>query len=544
MKISVAQLNPTIGDFRGNSEQILQAIEEGKKQGAQLVLFSECVITGYPSEDYLLLPGFIDQAEKTLQNIIPHTKGICAIIGLPTRSTGNCEKPLYNSAAIIVDQKLIGYQHKLLLPTYDVFDERRYFEPGNTFQTWDIFGEKIAITICEDIWEGCPELKESKYHRNILENFKSQKPTLFLNLSASPYHKKKVNTRLRLCKTAALALNCPVILCNQYGGNDGLVFDGHSVAVNALGELQMLGNSFAADQFVFDTSQKMPTLSYSYHQEEELYHALVLGLRNYFHKSGLKKACLGLSGGVDSALVACIASEALGKDNVLAVLMPSRYSSPGSVADAYALAENLHIPRKELPIEGPFASYLDLLSAHFEQKTHDITEENLQARIRGMLLMALSNKIGYTLLATGNKSELAMGYCTLYGDMCGGLAVIGDLTKTEVYSLSRWINRNREVIPENTLSKPPSAELRPNQKDSDTLPDYDILDRILQEHIEGYLSSSEISKKYGYSQELVTEIIKTIHRNEFKRRQGPLSIRVSSKAFSAGRRFPIVQQYR
>lgn len=543
MKISAAQINPTIGDFPGNKALILQGIQRAKEQGAEIVLFPECAITGYPAEDYLLQPGFIDQAEKTLQELIPHTKGICAIIGLPTKSSAPAEKPLHNSAAIVVDGTLLGYQHKLLLPTYDVFDERRYFEPGREMRLWKVFGEDIAVTICEDIWEGCPVLKESKYHKNILQKLQTVKPTLFLNLSASPYYKGKVNTRINLCKNAAIILECPVILCNQFGANDSLVFDGHSVAVNEVGELQHLGNSFAEDQFLYDTKAPSTPFSYLFDSSAEVYHALVLGLRDYFRKSGLQKACLGLSGGIDSALVACIAVDALGHDNVLAVLMPSRYSSKESFTDAHALANSLQIETKEISIEEPFNAYLQILSPHFNSKSPDVTEENLQARIRGMLLMALSNKHGYTVLATGNKSELSMGYCTLYGDMCGGIAPIGDLTKTEVYSLARWINRNGDIIPVNSIVKAPSAELRPNQKDSDTLPDYEVLDRILQAHIEEYLPVDKIVEKFGYPKELVEKIVKAIHRNEYKRKQGPLAIKIASKAFSAGRRFSIVQKF-
>lgn len=543
MKISVAQLNPTVGDFHGNCEKVLAALKKGKAEGAQMVLFSECVLTGYPPEDFVLLPDFIDNTEKALQSIVPHTEGICAIIGLPTRNSQKGEKPLHNSAAIIIDKKLIGYQHKLLLPTYDVFDERRYFEPGTDLQTWNIFGERVAITICEDIWEGSTELKESRYFRNILKTLHEQKPTLFLNLSASPYHSRKVGIRMGLCKKAATTLDCPVILCNQVGGNDCYVFDGNSISMNNKGELIKLGRGFSEDQYLIDTSKPNPPADYTLNAEEELYHALVLGLRDYFHKSKLSKACLGLSGGIDSALVACIAADALGKENVLGLLMPSRYSSKGSLDDAYALARNLQIQCKEIPIEAPHDTYLKLLSSHFEGSAPDITEENLQARIRGMLLMAFSNKFGYTTLATGNKSELAMGYCTLYGDMCGGLAVIGDVTKTQVYAVSKWINRDKEIIPQSSIDKPPSAELKPDQKDSDTLPDYAVLDNILQAHVEDYLPVKEIAKLYGYPEKLVEDVIKKIYRNEFKRRQAPPVLRISKKAFTAGRRFPIVQKY-
>jgi NAD+ synthase (glutamine-hydrolysing) len=543
MKVSIVQMNPTIGDFRGNSNEILEGIRHAREQGAQSVLFSECAITGYPAEDYLLLPGFIDEAEKTLQEIIPHTEGICAIIGLPTRSEGVGEKKLYNSAAIVVNGQLLGYHHKVLLPTYDVFDERRYFEPGKELRVWEIFGKRVAITICEDLWEGCPVLKEASYHKNILQTLKAGHPDLFLNLSASPYYKGKVATRIGLCQRAVKELHVPVILCNQFGGNDCLIFDGHSIVMDKEGQLQLLGKGCAFDQLLYDMDAPSKKYDYIFNPNEEIYQALVVGLRDYFHKSGLQKACLGLSGGIDSALVACIAVDALGKDNVLGVLMPSRYSSAGSLTDAYELAKNLGIATKEISIESAFEAYLQTLAPHFQGKDADITEENLQARIRGMLLMALSNKHGYTLLATGNKSELAMGYCTLYGDMSGGIAPIGDITKTEIYALARWLNRDGTVIPENTILKPPSAELKPNQKDSDTLPEYAILDNILQAHVEGYHSAEQIVRAYGYPADLVNRVIKTIHKNEYKRRQGAPALKISPKAFSYGRRFPIVQRH-
>lgn len=543
MKISVAQLNPTIGDFIGNTRKIIQALETARNQGAQLVLFSECAITGYPAEDFLLLPGFVEAAERALESIVPHTKRIAAVIGLPTRSHHHkSEKPFHNSAAVVVEGKVLGFQHKLLLPTYDVFDEKRYFEPGRELKVWEIFGEKVAITICEDIWEGCSFLTESKYHFRVLETLKKQNPTLYLNLSASPYHRKKVHTRLELCKKTARTLQCPVILCNQVGGNDSLIFDGHSIAMNSDATLQMMGKGFEEDQFLYDTTSPSSAFSYHYQGAEELYKALVLGLRDYFHKSGLKKAILGLSGGIDSALVACIAAEALGKDNLLVLLLPSRYSSKESFTDAYSLIERLGIKGEQLSIEGPFKTYLELLTPHFEGKASDVTEENLQARVRGMILMAFSNKFGYTLLATGNKSELAMGYCTLYGDMCGGLAVIGDLTKTEVYELANWINRDKEIIPQNIIEKAPSAELKPNQKDSDTLPDYEVLDQVLQAHVEHYMTPEAIAEKFGYPLPLVQSILMKIYQNEYKRRQAPLALRISQKSFCNGRRFPMVQR--
>lgn len=368
-------------------------------------------------------------------------------------------------------------------------------------------------------------------------------PDLLLNLSASPFSVSKLENRIQVGVRAAHTLSCPVILCNQVGGNDSLIFDGFSYYVNATGQLIDLCKGFEEDLHIVDLTKPASPLEINSDPLSNLYQALILGLRDYFHKSGFKKACLGLSGGIDSALVACLAARALGPENVLGVAMPSRYSTKGSLEDAKQLAQNLQIQYREIPIEEPFQSYLDLLTPQFEGRPLDATEENIQARIRGMILMALSNKLGYIVLSTGNKSELAMGYATLYGDMCGGLGVINDLPKMQVYALSKWINREREIIPWNTIQKPPSAELKFDQKDSDSLPDYQIVDNVLQEYIEGYQAPEKIADKYGYSIDLVKDLIRRIHRAEYKRRQSPPGLRVSEKAFTVGRRFPIVQKF-
>lgn len=542
MKITLAQLNPTIGDFSGNERKIVQAIEAAKKEGSDLILFSELVICGYPPEDLLLHRDFIEQAEKTLNNILPSTKGIVAIIGLPRRNNDKGEKPLHNSAALIKDGKLIGYQDKMLLPTYDVFDEKRYFESGSEFKIYEIFGKKVAITICEDLWHHSELVNETRYQIDPVTLIKELKADLVLNLSASPYNQQKYNARLKVAQKAAKTLNAPLILVNQVGGNDSILFDGNSLVVDQNGELVTRLAGFQEDiETIEDFIPKnIPTID----PIEDLYQALVMGVRDYFYKSGFKKACLGLSGGIDSAVVAAIAVQALGSENVIGVSMPSRYSSQGSKKDAQDLASALGVELKTIPIEKPYQAFLDLLTPYFENKDPDVTEENLQARMRGVILMALSNKFGYIVLSTGNKSELAMGYSTLYGDLTGGLSVIADVSKAKVYELARYINRDKKIIPISTIEKPPSAELRPNQKDSDSLPPYPIIDQVLEAYVERNEPAADIAKNAHLDIALVKSIIDRIHAAEYKRRQAPPGLRVSSKSFSVGRKFPIVQRFK
>jgi NAD+ synthase (glutamine-hydrolysing) len=537
MKTLIAQINPTVGDIPGNTRKIIDAIRRGKDQGADLVVVPEMATTGYPPEDLLLLDEFVAAAEAAIIEIRAETLGIAAIIGSVRRGM-RAEKPLYNTAAVIENGRLIGYQDKSLLPTYDVFDERRYFAVAREQRQWQLAGQQIGITICEDMWQHAGFLTTAEYTSDPIEGLKGV--DFMVCLSASPYHLGKPALRERICQKAAATLDCPVLFCNQIGGNDSLIFDGSSMAV--FGKKLIRTSGFKeADLLV--NHQTPAGIVVSTTPEEELYRALVLGVRDYFYKQGFTKACLGLSGGVDSALVACIACEALGKEHVLAVAMPSRYSSEGSKTDAAMLAANLGIELRSISIEDPFQSYLDLLAPQFEGCTVDATEENLQARIRGNILMALSNKFGHLLLTTGNKSEMAMGYATLYGDMAGGLGVINDVTKGQVYSICRWINRDQEIIPENTLTKPPSAELRPDQKDSDTLPDYAIIDQVLQSYVEEHRSPEAISAAYDIDPAIVMDLVRKIHRSEYKRRQAPPGLRVSEKAFSVGRRFPIVQTW-
>jgi NAD+ synthase (glutamine-hydrolysing) len=543
MRIAVIQLNPIVGDLKGNLEKILEGIDYAKEQQAQLVIFPELSVTGYPPEDFLLLSHFIDQVERCLDPIIAATQGIAAVVGTVRRNPLQSEKQLFNTAAVIENGKLLGFQDKSLLPTYDVFDEGRYFEPAQQRRLWEIGGERVAITICEDIWKHSEQLKYTSYRSDPVQELKGLQPSLMVNLSASPYSYNKPAHRLAACAKAARTLRCPAIMVNQVGGNDSLIFDGYSFYVGADGALLGQGKGFEVDRMSVDTSKKGMVLQPRFDPVADLYNALVLGVRDYFHKSGFKKACLGLSGGVDSALVACIAAEALGQENVLALGMASRYTSEASVSDAEALVKHLGIEFQLLSIEGPFKSYLELLHKPFAGLPSDATEENIQARIRGMLLMAFSNKLGYIVLSTGNKSELAMGYSTLYGDMCGGLAVISDLTKQQVYALANWINRQGSVIPQNIIDKAPTAELRPDQKDSDSLPDYKIVDNVLQAYVEEHQSPEKIAKKFSYPQPLVDDLVGRIHRNEYKRRQSPPGLRISEKAFSVGRRFPIVQRW-
>jgi NAD+ synthase (glutamine-hydrolysing) len=545
MKILTAQIDPVVGDFKGNVQKIIHSIKSARSQKADMVVFPEMAICGYPPEDLLLHSTFIDAMEKALEQVILAAQGITVVVGLVRRNPSLGEKPLFNSAAIIQNGKLLGFHDKWLLPTYDVFDERRYFEPGSTVQVWEVKGKRIGVLICEDIWQhaGYEYVGYTHYRADPVTELSRLKPDVLLNLSASPYQFMKPDMRIRVCEKSAQTLKCPLILCCQVGGNDQLVFDGYSALLDEDGKLRALAAGFEEDELLSDLDRLPPLHTFRYDPLADLYHALVLGTRDYFHKQGFKKGCIGLSGGIDSALVACIAVDALGKENVLGIAMPSRYSSPSSLKDAEQLAHNLGIPLKVIPIEAPFEAYLNLLEPHFEGRPWDVTEENMQSRVRGGILMSLSNKLGYIVLSTGNKSELALGYCTLYGDMVGGLAVISDVTKKQVYELAHWINREREIIPHSTIQKPPSAELKPNQKDTDTLPEYPIVDAVLQGYVEDRLSPEEIAKKHQLSLDLVRDLIHKIHLAEYKRRQAAPGIRVTKRSFRVGRRYPIVQTW-
>lgn len=545
MKILVAQCNPTVGDMKGNTRKIVESMASGKRKGADIVLFSELALCGYPPEDLLLHPPFIEAQEAYLEKIVEASKGIFVVVGTVRRNPRREEKPICNSAALICDGELLGFVDKQLLPTYDVFDERRYFEPGKETPVWEYKHKRFAVLICEDIWQHAGEeyIGYTRYAKDPVLDLKGKGIDFMLNLSSSPYQFQKPQLRLAVCAKSCTTLHCPLILCCQVGGNDQLVFDGYSAYLDAKGHLRQIGKGFQEDEMLVDLSQEPPACPFVPDDLHDLYQALVLGVRDYMHKQGFKKGCLGLSGGIDSALVACIAVDALGRENVLALSMPSRYSSPGSVTDAQLLAKNLGIELMRLSIEEMYTAALDTLQSHFKGKPEDVTEENLQARLRGLTLMALSNKFGYIVLSTGNKSEMALGYCTLYGDMAGGLSVISDVNKRQVYALCHWINRKQQIIPQAIFDKPPSAELKPNQRDTDTLPDYTILDAVLQGYVEEFLSPEQIAKKYALPLPQVNDLIHRIHLAEYKRRQAAPGIRVSKKAFRVGRRYPIVQSW-
>ncbi|HEX2583432.1 MAG TPA: NAD+ synthase, partial [Chlamydiales bacterium] len=530
--------------IEGNTRKILAALERAKKNGADVALFSELSITGYPPEDLLLDLSMVDAAEKKLREIAPATKGLFVAVGVPRRNPRKKEKPLCNSAAIFIDGELVGFKDKVLLPTYDVFDERRYFEPGKEQTVFEYLGRRIGVTICEDAWQHAGRVGFSDYMRDPVAEYAEAGIDLLLNLSASPYYYKREDLRLSVFSACARTLRCPVIFCNQVGVNDQIVFDGHSFYMNEKGEFIQIARGFAEDDLLIDLSLHVCGWANPQNGISDLYAALVLGVRDYFEKQGFTKAILGLSGGIDSALVACIAKEALGADNVSALALPSRFSSPESYADAAQLSANLGISLQTISIDDLYQQYLHLVESYFVGCKPDITEENLQSRIRGQILMAFSNKFSSLLLNTGNKSEMAMGYTTLYGDMAGGLGVLHDVTKLNVYQLARFVNAQREIIPSSILHKAPTAELRPNQKDSDTLPPFELLDPVLEDYIEEHLTAQEIAARRGIPLEFVQEIIRKIHAAEYKRRQAPIGIRVTHKAFSKGRNIPIVQKWK
>lgn len=543
MKILAAQINPKIGDLDGNTKKIIDVIHEAKSKEMDVVLFPELSICGYPPEDLLLHDSFIDGMQQHLEQIIRASSGIAVVVGLVRRNLFSGEKDLFNSVAVIENGYLLGFQDKWLLPTYDVFNERRYFEPGSEMRIWTLAKKRVGIIICEDIWQHAGYVDLSHYPRDPVQELEKFEPEILLNASASPYQFQKPDVRIKVCQKASRTLNCPVVLCCQVGANDQLIFDGYSVYVDKNHNLCRLGKSCEEDLMYIDTEGGTCSLPFEYDILSDLYQALVLGVRDYFRKQNFAKACLGLSGGIDSALVACLAKDALGPENVIGISMPSKYTSETSLADAKQLAENLNINYLEIPIDHPFNVFKEILHPYFEGKKEDVTEENIQARIRSIYLMSFSNKHGYIVLSTGNKSELALGYCTLYGDMSGGLGVIGDVVKTKVYDLVRWYNQKqgRDVVPVSIIDKAPSAELKPNQKDLDSLPDYQIVDHVLEGYVEDCLRVDNIAKKFNIPIEIVLNLVGRIHRAEYKRRQGPPILRVSKKSFGVGRHYPIVQ---
>ena len=542
MKIAIAQINTTVGDFDGNSDKIVDAWRRADEAGAELVVLPELALCGYPPRDLLAKPAFLRQNQATLERLAKRGGRAVAVVGHASVNETDSGRPARNSAAVLRDGQIIDVRHKTLLPTYDVFDEDRYFEPATDNTPVEILGKKIGITICEDIWNDEVFPNDRRYGRRPADELAAGGAELLLNLSASPWNLGKEHSRHVLLSQLSAKAGCPVVYCNLVGGNDELVFDGGSQYYNGHGVLGASGAMFAEDLLLVDTETIEPKLSDTSDDDEKLHKALSLGVHDYLHKCGFASAVIGLSGGIDSAVTAVIAVDALSAENVRGVAMPSQYSSQGSLDDAERLANALGIRYDIVPIEPVFDQLKSQLGDIFDGLDEDTAEENMQARIRGNILMSMSNKFGSLLLTTGNKSELAVGYCTLYGDMCGGLAVISDLPKTRVYSLAKWINREREIIPESTLTKPPSAELRPDQVDQDSLPPYDVLDSILEAYVvDGQDAESIIAS--GHDKATVQRIIRLINLNEYKRRQAAPGIKVTSKAFGVGRRIPVAKRF-
>lgn len=544
MKVALAQINTVVGDFEQNLRIVQDWLGRARAAGADLVVFPELTFAGYPPKDLLEKRSFVDKNLEILQRFKRDVRGIAAVVGYVSRNESGSGKPLFNSAALVADGQILHTTHKCLLPTYDVFDEARHFEPSSRALGLVAYRDRrIALTICEDFWNDAQLFPQRMYRYDPVEDMAGQGTDLFININASPFTLGKPGLRRRIVTHAAGKYGVPVLLVNQVGGYDEIVFDGGSLIAAAGGELVAQGRAFEEDLVVADlTLPPAAPPEAVMEPAEQIYRALVLGTRDYTRKCGFRQVVIGLSGGVDSALVACIAAEALGPENVAGIAMPSMYSAPASLADAEALARNLGIRLEIIPIAAVYDNYLQQLRTLFAGRPFDTTEENLQARIRGNLLMAFSNKFGSMVLSTGNKSELAVGYSTLYGDMCGGLAVISDLLKTQVYEVCRWINRARPVIPESTLTKAPSAELRPNQTDQDELPPYDVLDAVLRLYIEEQQSRREIIER-GFDTALVDRIMGMVDRNEYKRRQAPPGLKVTGKAFGFGRRLPIVHRF-
>lgn len=551
MRIAIAQLNPIVGDIEGNAERILEAAQTAFNQGAELLLTPELSLCGYPPRDLLLNLGFVEKMSRQLQLLSQELpEKLAVLVGFVEKNpsaTVRGEKPLFNSIALLKSQEIKQIFTKRLLPTYDVFDEDRYFASGKESQYFQLTENnvKIGVTICEDVWNDEQFWGQRQYAVNPIADLANLGVDLIVNLSASPYSVGKQKLRESLLSHSATRYNLPIVYVNQVGGNDDLIFDGDSVAFNRQGEVIYRAQAFTSSLELIEFNQDLlPAVIHPLpiDEDEEIYRALVLGVRDYVHKCGFKRVIFGLSGGIDSSLVAAIATDALGKENVLAVMMPSPYSSDHSISDAVALVNNLGIKSEKLAIKEIMTAYDQLLERLFAGTDFGIAEENLQSRIRGNLLMALSNKFGHLLLSTGNKSEMAVGYCTLYGDMNGGLAVIADVPKTRVYSLCRWLNRHGEIIPLNVINKAPSAELKPNQKDQDSLPPYEILDAILALLIDRHQSAEQIIAA-GFEPEIVQKVIKLVKNAEFKRKQAPPGLKISDRAFGTGWRMPIASRW-
>ena len=540
MKIALGQINPTVGDFAGNAAKIVEFSHQAQANGAGLILFPELSVCGYPPRDLVERPSFLARNRESVERIAAQTQGISVICGLVTPADSETGKSAMNSAALLQDGKVAFVQSKMLLPTYDVFDEMRNFAPARSQSLFPFCGNRMALTICEDAWNDKLFWPKRLYTVDPIEALIRTGGNFVLNISASPFWIGKRELRRDMLVSIARQHKVPVAMVNQVGGNDSLLFDGSSIVLNAEGKVIAQGLSFEEDLIFFDSK----TLTGDLHEQIEgeeasVYAALVLGTRDYMRKCGFEKAIVGLSGGIDSALTAVIAADAVGPENVIGVGMPGPYSSPGSIDDARELAKNLGIRFELLSINQVVDAYRQTLQEVFAGLKEDVTEENIQSRARGTLLMALSNKLGAIVLSTGNKSELGVGYCTLYGDMVGGLAIISDVPKTLVYRLSHYVNSRRLAIPPATLEKPPSAELRPNQKDSDSLPPYEVLDTILEEYVEDSHTAEQISADHGYDLALVQKVIRMVDRAEYKRQQAAPGLKISPKAFGSGRRFPI-----
>lgn len=581
MRIALAQINPTIGDIPGNTAKIIEFIGRAAREGAELVVFPEMAIVGYPPKDLLLKPAVIERCEAAVMRVAESCRGITAIVGLPHRSRSAKGMPLHNAAAVCRDGQVVHWHFKHLLPTYDVFDESRYFEPGPRVDLTELAGVKLGVSVCEDLWNDEGVFSRQLYHDNPIHALAGLGAQLFVNCSASPFIVRKQSFRLKLLQHTAKRYGLPIVYVNQVGGNDELIFDGNSCVVDAEGNLLAQAKDFEEDLLVVELPVLVQDLSRVSGEAAKLrslrptadrsmdgssgvqverprdgvasiYEALVLGTRDYCRKCGFPGIVLGLSGGIDSAVTVCIAAAAVGSENVTGVAMPSRYSSEGSVDDARQLAANLGIKFKTIAIAEAHRAMEQTLAPHFQGLKPNAAEENVQARLRGVILMGLSNKFGWLLVTTGNKSELAVGYCTLYGDMAGGLAVLSDVPKTTIYQMAEWINspacplyqqHGGPPIPPDSITKPPSAELRPNQTDQDTLPPYPVLDEIIERYVEREQSAQQIIAESGIDAATVTRIVTMIDRNEYKRKQAPPGLKVTGRAFGFGRRMPIAQRY-
>jgi len=540
VKIALGQINPTVGDFSGNAAKIISFSQRARSAGAGLILFPELSICGYPPRDLVERPTFVRHNRESAERIAAETAGIAVICGLVTPANSETGKSVMNSAALLMDGKIAFIQSKMLLPTYDVFDEMRNFAPARKQDLFPFCGNRMALTICEDAWNDKLFWPKRLYMVDPVESLIQAGGNFVLNISASPFWIGKREFRRDLLASIARQHKVPVALVNQVGGNDSLVFDGSSLVLNREGRVIAQGRSFEEDLIFFDSETLTGEVHEQIHGDEaSAYSALVLGTRDYMHKCGFQKAIIGLSGGIDSALTAAIAVDAVGAENVIGVGMPGPYSSKGSIDDARELAKNLGIRFELLSINPAYEAYRQVLREVFSGHKEDVTEENIQSRARGTLLMALSNKFGAIVLSTGNKSELGVGYCTLYGDMVGGLAVISDVPKTLVYRLSHYVNSRRPVIPEASLEKPPSAELRPDQKDSDSLPPYEVLDAVLEDYVEDSHSAEQIAAEHSFDVELVRRVMRMVDRAEYKRQQAAPGVKISPKAFGYGRRYPI-----